>query len=183
MTTIQSTYFAFDPLPHATGCRSTRWEVDTRTQTVLREGGQVEETTVRLVCRTCTAAHLLTAPEAPRTTSTAALGHGQPPLRSGGVWLYPGAPPLPGWGPGPGSWSTEYLVTRERVLRPDPADVIGQIGAKRGPRGGETWYALARCGEDGPFGSGPVRYGARAERLSTRTAAARWVAARMGGAR
>ncbi|MGW7473693.1 hypothetical protein ACWGIT_19120 [Streptomyces cyaneofuscatus] len=195
MTQLLNTYLAWDELAHRPGCAAPQWTVDIRTEhNVYRsvangerhacrrpECGHTDrydETSVRIVCSSCGLARIMSGDaDGMRTTSTKALGYGCAPRKSGGVWLYPGAPLLHGWGNGEDSEPEGYLVTRTRVDRVGVDNVTGAIFKARGPRRGVKWAATAIPSKDGAYGFGPVRWARRQEDLRSLTAAAKWIAA------
>lgn len=190
----QATYLGWDLLEHRQGCTRPVWTVDLRTETTYRprHGGaehscpavecghsdRAEVTTVRIVCSSCGAAHLFKGdPEHTRQKSTAALGYGQPPRRVAGLWLWPDAPLLHGWGNGADEEPWGYLVTAKRVDRVDETNVVGQIGQSRGARGAVRWSASAVPSKTGRYGVGPVRWSEATDGLRSVAAAAKWIAA------
>jgi hypothetical protein len=101
---------------------------------------QYETQVVRLMCETCGVVRIYTGEfRAQETTTTRNTGYGQRPRRIGGLWLYPGPPIVYGEAD---PW--DYLVSRAKVPRLTPADVVGWIGQTPGPRGGTAWKARAR---------------------------------------
>ncbi|MFE4691714.1 hypothetical protein ACFRH6_16845 [Streptomyces sp. NPDC056749] len=184
MTSLQDTYLAWDELAHAPSCADPRWVVDVRTEygayrdvtTSRTESGRYDRTSVRIVCRSCGKARIMSGEaEALRQTSVKALGYGQQPVKCAGLWLYPGEPLLFGWGASVDDDPTGYLVTRTRVDRVTVGNVIGAIHQDRGPRRGIKWAATAIVDASGEYGYGPVRWAHRQEGLPTRTAAAKWI--------
>jgi len=195
MTQLLNTYLAWDELEHRPGCAKPSWTVDIRTEhNVYRsvangerhacrrpECGHTDrydETSVRIVCVSCGIVHIMSGDAGGlRTRSTKAIGYGRPPVKAGGVFLYPGEPLLHGWGNGEDSEPEGYLVTRTKVDRVTADNVIGAVFKARGPRRGVKWAATAIPSPDGEYGFGPVRWARRAEALSSFTAAAKWIAA------
>ncbi|WP_186343480.1 IBR domain-containing protein [Streptomyces sp. CFMR 7] len=195
MTQLLNTYLAWEELAHAPQCADPRWVVDIRTEhSVYRSithgtphtcptpgcdhADRHDVTSVRIVCSSCGRARIISGgADAVRTTSTKALGYGQPPRKAGGLWLYPGAPLLFGWGHGEDEEPEGYLVTRTRVDRVTTDNVIGAIFKDRGPRRGVKWVAVAAPAPDGEYGYGLVRWSRKAEALRSFTAAAKWISA------
>lgn len=197
MSALTDSYLAWDELDHKPGCPG-QWTVDVRTEyDTYRSatGGsshacpneecghstRYDKTTVRIVCTTCGIAHTMSGPAgAQRRTSTKALGYGQPPKKAGGLWLYPGAPLLHGWGHSEDDEPEGYLVTRTPVDRVTVDNVIGSIHQDRGPRRGVQWSATAVPGPQGEYGYGLIRWARASGELRSVTAAAKWIAAQDG---
>lgn len=192
MTGLQDTYLAWTELAHAPDCAVPQWIVDVRDEgRAFRDltrkthscpsegcdhGDRYEKTSVRIVCRSCGRARIMSGEsDSLRCSSTTALGYGQQPHKSGGLWLYPGEPLLYGWG-GDGDDPTGYLVTRTRVDRVTVANVAGAIHQDRGPRRGIKWAATAIVDAFGEYGYGQVRWARRQAGLPTKAAAAKWIA-------
>lgn len=194
MTLMQDTYLAWDEIAHALGCTDPRWTVDIRAEhgvyrTITGDrshacpvedcdhSNRYEKTAVRIVCSSCGCAHIMSGDiDGLRQTSTKALGYGQPPRKCGGLWLYPGAPLLFGWGHGEDEEPEGYLVTRTRVARVAVDNVIGAIHKDRGPRRGVKWAANAVSDAFGEYGFGLVRWAHAQSELRSVTAAAKWIA-------
>lgn len=161
---IEHTYFGWNQLTHTTTCTSPSWDVDvrhdlsTRPLTVPEATHQCpdehcahstafDRVTVRVICRSCDTAHVITGEGLARTaTTTQALGYGQAPRQTAGLYLWPGRPVLHGWGPGPSGLDDqphEYLVTTALVDRITPGDCIGAIGRHRTAGGKPRWWAGA----------------------------------------
>ncbi|MEU0002568.1 hypothetical protein ABZ069_37305 [Streptomyces microflavus] len=192
--TLQATYLAWDPLEHRPDCATPSWTVDIRTEhnayRSVANGerhacrrpecghtDRYDETSVRIVCISCGIVHIMSGESGGlRTRSTKAIGYGRPPVRAGGVWLYPGEPLLHGWG-GEAAEPDGYLVTRTRVDRVTADNVIGAVHKERGPRRGVKWTGLAIPDANGRFGFNPVRWARAQDDLRSLTAAAKWVAA------
>lgn len=209
MTAVQSTYLGWEQPQHAEGCKRPVWEVDIRRQEDAfrhryglayeerpehsckdehcSHGNRFAEVTVRIVCRSCGMAELVTGEHTEdtgcTTTSTRALGFGLQPRRVAGVYLWPGEPHL-NVGRAVSDEPYDFLVTAARVDRVTEADVVGQITQWRGKRGGVVWTAAAVPTERGPYGHGlgRIRWARVEEGLKTPTAAARWIAARLADA-
>ncbi|MEU2800351.1 hypothetical protein [Streptomyces sp. NPDC007117] len=193
MTLLQDTYLAWDELTHKPGCSSPNWTVDVRTEPGTQRSvvngtshgcqlpgcehtDRYDKTSVRIVCSSCGRARIMSGDaDGMRETSTQALGYGQPPRKAGGVWLYPGAPLLFGWGHGEEDEPEGYLVTQTRAARVTVDNVIGAIFKDRGPRRGVKWAATAVPAAEGAYGFGLLRWDRKIEDLRSLTAAAKWV--------
>ncbi|MER7696206.1 hypothetical protein [Streptomyces sp. NPDC096095] len=197
MSLLTDSYLAWDELDHKPNCAKPSWTVDTRTEdrafrTV--NGGpshacpneecdhadRYTKTSLRVVCSSCGLALIMSGDDGFRGTSTRAIGYGQPPRKVGGVWLYPGAPLLFGWGHGETDEPEGYLVTQTRVDRVTVDNVIGSIHKARGPRRGVQWSAVAVPDPKGEYGYGLVRWARARSELRSFTAAAKWIAAQGG---
>lgn len=194
-----SAHLDWRPFAHRRDCAKPVWEVDQ--QTVFEEwrprrGGpehacsngecghrdHYDRITVRVLCRSCGAVHLISGEEyTTQTTTTARTGYGQQPKRVAGLWLYPGPPLLelrdytsPG----------AYLCSREKADRLTEEDIVGVVTEARGKRGATVWHAAI-----GPDFHPPARglsgYATWAKNSGEKpftsvTAAAKWVAAELG---
>lgn len=206
MSTVQDTYLGWEALTHREDCKSPAWEIDLRARqdswrykaSLAREeraehkcadqfcshGNRFDELTVRIVCRSCGRAEVITGERnedtGRSTTGTKWLGYGLPPRRTAGLWLWPGEPWL-----SVGRQATDepfdFLVTGERVERVTKETVVGQITQTRGKRGGVIWTAAAMPSDEGPYGVGlgHIRWGRVQEGLKTPAAAAKWIAAQL----
>ncbi|MCZ4123370.1 hypothetical protein [Streptomyces sp. H39-S7] len=192
MTSAQDAYLGWTELEHADGCGKPSWVVDSRTEYHLyrphhggpghrcpaeecEHGGRHSETTIRVVCRSCGTARLLVSEAEQLTRSTARdLVSGQPPREVAGLYLWPSSPVFYNRGPGP----YEFLVSRTRVERLREEDVIGWIGRRHGPRGGDLYDAVAGPHPCGPYGSERLRWTRVETDLRSVAAAAEWIAAR-----
>lgn len=204
MTTVQDSYLGWELLTHFTACKRPVWEVDVRRGDALRyqgglaheerpdhsctdelctHGNRFDELTVRVVCRSCGKAEVITGEQTEDTghssTSATMLGYGLPPRKTAGVWLWPGQPWL-NVGRANSPEPHDFLVTAERVERVTQEDVVGQITQTRGQRGGVIWTAAAIPSEDGPYGVGGtdrIRWARVLDGLKTPAGAAKWIAA------
>lgn len=196
MKGVEGTYLGWRELVHAQGCKRPNWEVQLRVdQSVSRDrynghscpdedchhGNTFDETTARLVCRSCGNAHQLKAEvHSERNTTTSALGYGLPPQKAGGLLLWAGDP---WWSHGrlSSEHPHDFLVTRYGVTKPTADDVVGTITLGRGKRGATVWTAAAVPDPDGEYGAafatGSLRWKHVQEGHRTTTAAARWIAA------
>ncbi|MFE5159675.1 hypothetical protein ACFRNT_14365 [Streptomyces sp. NPDC056697] len=204
MSTVQTAYLGWEALEHRPDCRRPSWEVDVRTERGGRDlrsysdderrkhscpdeycthGNTFDQITVRIVCRSCGLAHLISGEESEDTGRTSTdvkhLGYGMDPRRIAGLYLWPDAPLMHGWGDDE-PWG--FLATRERVDRVTAADVVGEIQQGRGKRGGVVWSAAAVPAPDGSYGVGPVRWSRATKDLRSVAAAAKWIAAQVGDA-
>ncbi|MET8826560.1 hypothetical protein ABZX40_36510 [Streptomyces sp. NPDC004610] len=212
MKSVLDTYLGWDEPRHMDECRRPSWEVAVRTGEETRysaqhhygqepahhkckdefcgHGGDFEQVTVRIVCRSCGAAQVVTGEKTEDTgvsdTSTWWLGYGMAPRQAAGLLLWPAAPWLP-YGRGLDAEPHDFVVTRTGVKAVTQDSVVGQIMQSTGRRKGVIWAALAVPSPDGPYGAGqPVKYAHRNDGytagdppLRTVRAAARWVGARL----
>ncbi|MBE4790968.1 hypothetical protein [Streptomyces caniscabiei] len=161
---IEHTYFGWNQLTHTDNCTDPAWTIDVRHDLGIRplangtilhgcpdqhcahEGG-LDRVTVRAVCRSCRTAHLITGEALTRTTTTTdAIGYGQPPREIAGLYLWPSRPVLHGHGPGRSGLDDqphEYLVTTTPVDRLTPDDCIGAIGWHFNAARQNRWWAGA----------------------------------------
>ncbi|MGW0821782.1 hypothetical protein [Streptomyces sp. NPDC002845] len=201
---IEEAYFGWDQLTHTTTCTSPTagWEIDVRHDTgahplgqpgTTRHGCPLEDcghgdtfdrVTVRAICRSCGTAHLITGAGLTRqTTTTEAIGYGQPPRKVAGLYLWPSRPVLYGWGPGKSGQDDkphEYLATTELVDCLTPEDCVGAIGRHRTDRGALRWWAAASPVPPPPRLAGQVHRLAWGRRTTDHTSpeqAAAWIAA------
>ncbi|MGC5034140.1 hypothetical protein ACPXCS_06075 [Streptomyces sp. DT190] len=196
------TYLGWEQLIHRPACKRPRFDVDLRTtEDELRyrlpgeerqhkcaddnceHGNRFEAITVRIVCRSCGVAELVTGERTESvgrtSTSTACLGYGLPPRRTDGLFLWPGEPWLP-FGRLNTAEPHDFLVTATRVERVERDDVVGQITQARGKRGGIVWAAAAVQSPTGPYGAGlGLRWAHAAEGFKTISAAAKYIQARL----
>ncbi len=195
MSLLTDVYLPWEELTHKPGCAKPSWAVDTRTEhDALRTVGggpthacpneecghsaRYTKTSLRVVCSSCGLVLIMSGDDDGMCgTSTKAIGYGQPPKKAGGVWLYPGAPLLFGWGHGEDEEPEGYLVTRTRVDRVTVDNVIGSIHKARGPRRGVQWSAAAVPDPKGEYGYGLTRWAQARSELRSVTAAAKWIAA------
>lgn len=209
MSTVQDTYLGWELLTHREGCKRPAWEVDVRRREdswryqaslayeqraehkcrdeFCNHGNRFDELTVRIVCRSCGMAEVITGERnedtGRTTTSTKWLGYGQAPRRIAGLLLWPGDPWL-NVGRADSPEPHDFLVTCPGVERVTREVVVGQITLGRGKRGGVNWTAAAVPSEKGPYGRGLGRIAwAHAEDgFKTPTAAAKCIAARLAEA-
>lgn len=209
MRSVQETYLGWEELTHRKGCARTGFEVSVRRNddalryhSGLAHEERVEhrckdgycghrtkfsETVVRIVCRSCGVAEVITGEDTEdtgrTTTSTKALGYGLPPRRLAGLLLWPGDPWL-SIGRANAAEPHDFLVTRPGITRVTKEDVAGQITQGRGKRGAVTWTAAAIPREEGPYGMfDRIRWAQVQDGLKTLAAAAKWTAAELAAER
>ncbi|MFI6337807.1 hypothetical protein [Streptomyces sp. NPDC050535] len=202
MKSVQETYLGWEQPRHHRGCTQTGFAVDYRVNDdVPRYGGgfgeekpahrckdehcghrnSFAEMVVRIVCRSCGVAEVITGEKTPDTghgsTSTKSLGYGLLARRVSGLLLWPGDPWL-SIGRADSPEPHDFLVTRPGVKQVTEPDVVGQITQGRGQRGGVMWAANAVAAKDGQYGVlGRVKWAHARDDLKTPTAAAKWIAA------
>lgn len=199
MNAIES-HLGWELLSHRTACKRPAWTVDVKTddyglRKVYEDEGRhscsnescehesrFDETTVRIVCRSCGVAHEIAGELTGRTTtSTRALGYGLPPRKVAGLFLHPGEPFL-AYGRAVSDEPHDFVVTRDKTERVTADNVFGTISQHRGKRGAVQWTALAVPDPDGQYGYGrPVRFAHAREAFRTVAAAAKWIAAQAEG--
>lgn len=204
---VQTTYLGWERLTHARICKKPSWEVDVRTDDETRyrgrygeprpahkcddedcgHGNSFAQITVRVVCRSCGIAEVITGEHnddtGRSTTRISTLGYGMAPRKVAGLFLWPGQPWL-ALGRAATGEPHDFLVTATRPAGDlvTAADVVGQITQSRGQRGGVVWNALAVADPAGPYGTYRVREGLVAFRfcqegtLRSIAAAAKWIA-------
>ncbi|MGA5598999.1 hypothetical protein ACPCSE_32685 [Streptomyces cellulosae] len=194
-------HLEWQPLAHRPDCAKPVWEVDQQTVASKlrprREGPEhscpneecghrdhYDRITLRVLCRSCGTAHLISGEEyTTRTTTTVRTGYGQPPKRVAGLWLYPGPPLLDLRGyDSPGA----YLCSRNKVDRLSEDDIVGTVTEGRGKRGGTVWHAAVGPDFRPPAGglSGYALWAKTSgeKPFTSVTAAAKWVAAELDAA-
>ncbi|MEV7953687.1 hypothetical protein ACIO6T_41255 [Streptomyces sp. NPDC087532] len=202
MTTVQSTYLGWEQPLHRTGCKRPVWDIDVRREDgAYRYHGHSEprlahscpeeccdhansftRVTVRIVCRSCGVAELVTGEHTTDTghsiTSTTQLGYGLAPRKVAGLFLWAGEPYLT-VGRAGSDEPHDFLVTATRVDRVTQGAVVGQITQWHGKRGGVIWTASALPDPHGPYGHGlgRIRWNRVQEGFKTVAAAAKWIAA------
>jgi hypothetical protein len=196
---VRESYLGWDVLAHFKGCAKPAWTVDVKTEydayrhrdrdstaphscpdEECGHGPRYERTTVRIVCLSCTALHIIHAEMSLRQTPAQHAGYGLPPERKAGLLLWPGEPVLSF-----GRLATEepfdYLVTRPGVSRPGKDNVVGEITQTRGRRGAVLYAAVAQLDPAGEYGYGDHRWAHAAEGLRSVGSAAKWIASLAGG--
>jgi hypothetical protein len=204
------TYLGWEQPQHHEGCKRPAWDVAVRREDRVSRyhwrgepplkhtcpeedcghGNTFGQTMVRIVCRSCGAARVVTGEDTPdtgtTTTSTQVLGYGLAPRQAAGLLLWPGQPWL-NLGRALDDERHDFVVTRTGVRQVTADAVVGQISQGRGGRGGVVWTALAVPDPEGQFGYGQhVRWahandgrGRGGSALRTVAAAARWIGARL----
>lgn len=209
MTSPLDTYLGWQQPEHRDGCKRPVWDIGIRQVDSYRRTGYGEpqpkhscpdeycrhdngftKTMVRIVCRSCGAAQLVTGEHTDQTgtttTSTSYLGYGLPPRQAAGLLLWPGEPWL-SVGRLVDDEPHDFVVTRTGVKQVTKDVVVGQITQSRGSRGAVMWTACAVPDPEGQFGYGQhLRWahandgrGKDSKPLRTVAAAARWVGARL----
>ncbi|MGW6309172.1 hypothetical protein ACWFRQ_17835 [Streptomyces niveus] len=202
MTTALDTYLGWDLLQHADGCKRPSWVVDIKktddralrpydrddkTHSCANEWcdhhSSFEETTVRIVCASCSMAHVIRGEDVRHSSEPLRhLRYGLPPRRVAGLFLYPAEPWLD-FGRLSSEEPHDFVVTGARVDRVTAADVVGVIRQGRGKRGGILWAAVAVQDPTGQYsglsyGTG-LKFAVATDAPRTVAAAAKWVAARL----
>lgn len=202
MSSVQETYLGWEELTHRAGCVKPGFEVSVRrTDDALRyhsglayeervEHGCKDEycghrntfteTVVRIVCRSCGVAEVITGEDTEDTgrssTSTKWLGYGMAPRRMAGLLLWPGDPWLTP-GRAESAEPHDFLVTGPGAKRVTKEDVLGQVTQGRGKRGAVMWTGCAVPREDGPYGMlDKIRWAQVRDGFKTPAAAAKWIA-------
>lgn len=209
MRSVQETYLGWEELTHRKGCARPGFEVSIRRNddalrhhSGLAHEERVEhgcegaycghrntftETVVRIVCRSCGVAEVITGEETEdtgrTTTSTKWLGYGLPPRRMAGLLLWPGDPWL-SIGRAESPEPHDFLVTRPGVRHVTKEEVTGQITQGRGKRGAVMWTASAVQSKDGPYGAfDRIRWAQVQDGFKTLAAAAKWISAELAAER
>lgn len=209
MRSVLDTYVGWDKPEHLKGCKRPSWDIGIRTEVseyrpyrgfgetvhkhdctdeCCQHGNTYDKTVVRIVCRSCGAARVVTGESTEDTrdtpTNTQWLGYGLAPRQQAGLLLWPAKP-----------WLDrhlvdelhDYVLTRTGVKQVTADAVVGTLIQGQGKLGGRLWTALAVPDPDGEYGFlQPVRFahandgrGRGGAPLRTLGSAARWVAARL----
>lgn len=210
MISALDTYLGWETPQHRKGCKRPTWDIGIRQEErELRyhfrgapplqhscpdedcpHGNTFDRTVVRIVCKGCGAAQVISGEHTPDVgatmTSTEHLGYGLAPRQAAGLLLWPGQPWL-NLGRAMDGEPHDFVVTRTGVKTVTEDTVVGQLTQGRGKLNGVLWTALAVPDAEGQFGYGQrIRYvhandgrdrGGSA--LRTVRAAARWVGARL----
>lgn len=198
---LTDTYLGWDQLTHGINCAAPAWDIDVRREEGAHPLSHRQDlqhscsnencshhnlftrVTVRVICRSCTTAHLISGEDLTQErTTTEAIGYGQPPRRMAGLYLWPSEPVLFGYGPGTSGHDDQprsYLATAHLVERVTPQDCVGVIGRHPTARSRELWWASAisiplpgrLTAEYG------LNWARRASELPSLDAAAEWIAA------
>ncbi|EYT83977.1 hypothetical protein CF54_04190 [Streptomyces sp. Tu 6176] len=190
MDLIEETYFGWDPLTHADDCPVPVWDtVEIRRSTGVRPAGpstsdahactnpMCEHAAVfgrvqlRLLCRDCGTVRIISGEGLSEAcTHTSLTGWGQHPTRTGGVWLWPGRPAIPGGAP------HQYLVTQQPAAL-TRATLHGIITGYHDSTGRQRWIAAAVPDEDGAHHVSALRWRHSSPGLTTVAEAADWISA------
>lgn len=199
---LTDTYFRWNPLTHTIDCAAPAWDIDVRrdegahplphredlqhacTNGNCGHASTFTRVTVRVICRSCGTAHLISGEDLGQVcTTTEAIGYGQPPRQLAGLYLWPSAPVLYGEGPGRSGYDDQprsYLATTRLVERLTPEDCVGAIGRHPTARSKELWWARAvpiplpgRLAAAEPC----LNFARRASELPSLDVAAAWIAA------
>ncbi|MFI1535481.1 hypothetical protein [Streptomyces anandii] len=192
MNIVQDLYLGWTDLDHQQDCPLPVWEPQLRIDQGRRgrllahdhdHGCPVEECdhanlfrrfTVRLVCRSCSAVHIITGQDVGISrTTTQVYGFGQPALETDGLWLWPGQQTLPGVDGEPREW----VITRTPDRPCEPADVDGLICRYLSSGGHRRWQASAIADPTGPYGDDQLRWARRSSEHRSVSQAAAWIAA------
>ncbi|MBK3630404.1 hypothetical protein JHN59_37530 [Streptomyces sp. MBT49] len=209
------TYLGWDEPEHRDGCKRPKWDIGMRTEKdVFRHverygepqpkhacpdeycdhGTSFDKVMVRLVCRSCGVAHVISGEMGHQTghteTSTQVLGYGLAPRQAAGLLLWPGHPWLSA-GMLAADEPHDFVLTRIGVKQVTADTVVGQITQSRGKLGGIVWTALAVPDPNGQYGYGQLLRWAHANdgrgrggaALRSIPAAARWIGARLAEAK
>jgi hypothetical protein len=207
------TYLGWEKPQHHEGCKRPSWDIgiredESRARYQYRGDDPIKhscsqedcghrntfaETVVRIVCKSCGAARVITGEKTSDTgetvTSTTYLGYGLAPRQAAGLLLWPGHPYLD-FGRIGSEEPHDFVLTRARVKQVTEDTVVGQITQSRGKLGGIVWTALAVPDPKGQYGYGQrIRWvhandgrGRGGTPLRTVPAAARWIGARLAEA-
>ncbi|MCI3277565.1 hypothetical protein [Streptomyces cylindrosporus] len=197
-----NSYVGWHDLPHAPRCPRPNWEAQVHTDHEALRGrtaspvhscsdedcphrDEFELTTIRLVCRACGNAHVLTAElRSEQHTRTTAIGYGMRPRRASRLLLWPGQPWSSHGRMAEHPYPHDYVVTREGVKRVNEGDVVGTITLTSGKRGGLVWTAAAVPDPDNEFAAlapGLTRWKHVQQDLRSIPAAAKFIAAHLEG--
>ena len=188
MDPIETVYFGWNAIAHAPGCPAPVWDdADVLHSEGLRPGVRDEHhhtcthadcthadtfprVQLRLLCRDCQTVHTISGESLTHVLShTSATGWGQPPRQLGGVWLWPGRPPIEGAAP------HQYLVTRQGAAV-TKATLYGVITRYRLADGTPLWMAGAVPDEDGAHHVSVMRWRYASDGLAELEDAAAFIA-------
>ncbi|MFD9445479.1 hypothetical protein ACFWBR_42460 [Streptomyces sp. NPDC060006] len=211
MKSILDSYLGWDRPEHRKGCKRPAWDIGIRVEKdeyrgyrgfgepvhkhtcteddgYCNHGNTFDKTVVRIVCKSCGAARVITGERTEDTrdtqTNTERLGYGLAPRQQAGLLLWPAEP---AYGRDLADELHDFVVTRTGTKQVTADAVVGTLIQGRGKLGGRLWTALAVPDPDGEYGYlQPVRFaqcndgrGRGGAPLRTLGAAARWVAARL----
>ncbi|WP_326729025.1 hypothetical protein [Streptomyces phaeochromogenes] len=193
---LTDTYFGWQPLTHTNDCDRPAWEIDVRrdegahplphredmrhscTNDDCDHNNLFSRVTVRVICRSCHTAHVISGEELGQScTTTEALGYGEPPRHVAGLYLWPSEPVLFGYGPGKSGHDDQprsYLATTHLVDRLQPEHCVGVIGRHHTARHALRWWAGAIRQEARV--PGRLDWQRRTTDLTSVAAAAEWIA-------
>lgn len=210
MTSALDSYLGWEKPEHRRECKRPEWDVTFRTEEkayrhvgygeaplkhqctdeYCEHGNSFDQTVIRIVCKSCGAARVISGEKTEDTgetiTSTTYLGYGLAPRKVAGLLLWPGTPWLD-IGRIREAEPHDFVVTRLKVKEVTETTVVGQITQGRGDRGGVVWSTLAVPNPNGSYGYVQrVRFehandgrGRGGPPLRSVTAAARWIGARL----
>ncbi|MEU9349062.1 hypothetical protein AB0D74_48480 [Streptomyces sp. NPDC048278] len=212
MKSALDTYLGWEQPQHRDGCKRPSWDVAFRTdeREYRREyrgygeplakhecpdeqcahGAFFDRVKVRIVCRSCGAATVITGEDTEETrtssTSTLRIAYGLAPQRKAELLLWP-ADPWMGRDLRDEDFPHDFVVTRLGVREVTEASVVGQITQSTGKLRGRVWATLAVPDPKGQFGFGQrIQWahsndgrGQGGPPLRTVLAAARWIGARV----
>ncbi|MFJ8006168.1 hypothetical protein [Streptomyces fagopyri] len=191
MNLVRDLYLGWTPFAHEASCTDPVWEPEARMEQGLRGRLNVDDQAhgcvaldcehtnvypryvVRLVCMGCGAVHLIRGEDVGKEhLTTADVGFGQPAREVAGVWLWPGAPTLPGVD----DEARDWLITRTPARPRHAFDIAGTIGRHRTAGGLLRWQASAVADPTGPYGDDQLRWARRQSDLRSVDIAAEWIA-------
>lgn len=193
---LEQEYLDWYEVGHDSTCRRPNWIVDVREDGDHRprggrhddrdhscpnetcdHGNYVDVTTIRMLCRDCGVVREFKGELYTRSgRSVSQAGYGQPPTRTGGLWVYPGRPLLNDMTE---PWDAYIAETKVDRLREQ--DIVGMIGQGRGRRGGKHWWAVA-VQDSRPEMRQYVRISFKIksdEFFKTQSAAVKWIATQL----
>lgn len=192
MNLARDLYLDWLAFPHRRGCQQPAWEaqlkmdhghrgrlLDTEDQVhaCTAEGclhaNDFRRYTVRLVCRGCTAVHIISGEDVgiDRMT-TAAYGYGAAARETEGLWLWPGEQKSPGHHQLPQDW----VVTRTPDVPVRAIDIAGTIASYLTAGHHTRWKACAIPDPDGLHGGDQLRWARCQRELRSVDQAAAWIA-------
>lgn len=188
MDLIETVYFGWNPLAHASGCTNPLWDdVDVLHSEGVRPGMAGDEhhacangicshadtfgrVQLRLLCKTCGTVHTISGESLTHVIShTSATGWGQAPRQIGEVWLWPGRPTITG------GESRQYLVTRQAATV-TPDTLYGIITGYRDADQTPLWIAAAVPDPAGAHQVHSLRWRHASRGLAALEDAAAWIA-------
>ncbi|MER8030698.1 hypothetical protein ABTZ78_17265 [Streptomyces bauhiniae] len=215
MISALDSYLGWEQPQHLPGCKRPAWDIGLRREEsqyrhrsgfgepplkhacpdeCCDHGNSFTETIVRIVCKSCGVARVITGEDTDNTrdrdTSTSVLGYGLPPRTAAGLLLWPGQTWLPHELHDRDGEQHDYVVTGPKARHVTEDAVVGQITQSRGKHGGVVWSALAVPDPEGQYGFAQrIRWreandgrGRGGSPLRSVTAAARWISNRLAEA-